>query len=150
MIHVVVSLATVWVATTNPSYAVEDDYYQKALHWDQRRAQQRANDELGWSVTLAVSGPRTASDPASLELVLTDRDGRPVDGAAVSVEAFHNARADRILRAPLGGSGGGRYSSNLAMRRPGVWEFRITATRGETTFTHRETRYVPLDRGTNN
>jgi nitrogen fixation protein FixH len=147
-IHVVVSLATVWVATSNPSYAVEEDYYQKAVHWDQRQAQERVNEELGWNLTLAISGPPMIGEPAELELVIADRDGRPLDGAAVSVEAFHNARADRILRAPLIPGEMGRYSASLAMRRQGVWEFRITATRGETKFTHRETRYVPLDRGT--
>jgi hypothetical protein len=144
-IHVVASLATVWVATSNPSYAVEKDYYQKALHWDDRRAQERINHELGWVVTLAVSGPRAAGETAELELGLADRDGQPVNGAAVSVEAFHNARADRILRASLRGSGGGRYTSGLAMRRPGVWEFRINASRGDDTFTHRESRYVTLE-----
>ncbi len=143
-LHVVVSLATVWMATTNPSYAVEEDYYHKALHWDDRRAQDRVNTKLAWQVAAAVVPPASVGGPATLELTLADHDGLPVDGAAVTVETFHNARADRILRATLTAAGDGRYTASIPMRRSGVWEFRITAVRGSDTFTHRETRYVSL------
>jgi len=143
-IHALVSLAVVFVATSNPSYAVEEDYYQKALRWDDRRAQDRRNAELGWQVALDIRPPSSPGAMATLEMVITDRDLRSVEGATVSVEAFHNARADRILRAPLDQAGDGVYAARLGMRRSGVWEFRITAVRGDTTFTHRETRFVTL------
>ncbi len=149
-LHVVVSLATVWVATSNPSYAVEEDYYQKALHWNDRRAQDLANAGLGWQVAVSVQPPSSAGDPAALELNLADRQGLPVDGAAVSVEAFHNARAGRILRAALTADGDGRYTAPMPMKRSGVWEIRIIAIRGDATFTHRETRFLSLNRGQRN
>jgi nitrogen fixation protein FixH len=144
VIHVVVSLGTVWLATSNPSYAVEEDYYQKGLQWDAKRAQDRRNAELGWAVGIAVR-PTAVGQPTVLEISLTGADGTPVEAARVSVETFHNARANDILRAVLDEVPGGRYEAGLPMRRSGVWQFRITAVRGNDTFTFTETRYVSLD-----
>jgi nitrogen fixation protein FixH len=144
VIHVVVSLGTVWLATSNPSYAVEEDYYQKGLQWDAKRAQDRRNAELGWAVGIQVQ-PAAIGNPALLELTLTAADATAVEAARVAVETFHNARANEILRAVMEEVAGGRYTARLPMRRSGVWEFRITAVRGDDTFTFTETRYVSLD-----
>jgi len=148
--HVVASLATVWVATANPSYAVEENYYQKGLAWDDKLAQDRRNASLGWSIELTVQTPSAPGNPATLQLHLTDTDGAPIEGATTAVETFHNARAGRILRAALSAQGSGVYSTTLPMRRTGVWEFRITATRGADIFTYVETRYVSLTPGSVN
>jgi nitrogen fixation protein FixH len=142
--HVVVSLGTVWIATSNPSYAVEENYYQKGLEWDAKRAQDRRNASLGWVVDIHVHpAPKVGVSPI-LELTFTDAEGSPIGAAAVSVETFHNARAAEILRAQLTDSGDGRYTTGVPMKRSGVWEFRITAIRGADTFTYTETRYVSL------
>jgi len=141
-VHVVASLVTVWIATSNPSYAVEEDYYQKALAWDSSRDQERRNTELGWRLDPEVT---TAASPGAdpiLAVRLVDRDGRSLDGAAVSVATFHNARADEILRADLVPEGDGLYSCGLAMRRSGVWELRFVVERGGERFTHRAKRYL--------
>jgi nitrogen fixation protein FixH len=146
VIHVLVSLGTVWIATSNPSYAVEEDYYQKSLTWDAKRAQDRRNAELGWAVGINVR-PAAAGSPALLELTLTAADDTPVEAAQVSVETFHNARANEILRVVMDEALGGRYEARLPMRRSGIWEFRVTAVRGDDSFTFADTRYVSLDPG---
>ncbi len=143
-LQVIASLVTIYLATSNPSYAVEDDYYQKALAWNAKRAQDRRNLKLGWTLTYEVEPATTAGDQAALSVVLTDTDGSPVDGALLELEAFHNARADDVLRARLDGHGDGRYSTSLPMTRRGVWEVRFVAERGEDRFTHTETRYLAL------
>jgi nitrogen fixation protein FixH len=143
-LQVLASLVTIYLATSNPSYAVEDDYYQKALDWDATRAQDRRNLELGWTLTYEVEPATAAGDQAVLSVSLTDTDGSPVDGALIAVEAFHNARADDVLAAQLDGHGDGRYSTSLPMTRRGVWELRFLAERGEDRFTHTETRYLAL------
>ena len=146
VVHVVASLITVWVATSNPSYAVEDDYYQKAVAWDQRRAQERHNAELGWRLDFSLDpSESTASDPL-LVVRLSAADGAPVTGATVTVAAFHNARANEILRSQLAATGAGEYSSRLSMRRSGLWELRFVVDRGGERFTHTETRYMALER----
>jgi len=115
-IHVVASLVVVFVATSNPSYAVEEDYYQKALHWNDKRAQDRTNEELGWILNLIVRPAATPGEQPTLEVHLADAGGEPVDGAVVAVETFHNAHANDILRASLDAVGEGVYRTTLPMR----------------------------------
>lgn len=146
VVHVVASLITVWVATSDPSYAVEDDYYRKAVAWDERRAQERHNAELGWRLDVDVTPAPSSGTEPTLSVRLSDPAGGPLDGASISLEAFHNARADEILRADLAPRGDGEYASGVAMRRPGVWELRFTVDRGGEHFTHTEMRYLTLGR----
>jgi hypothetical protein len=144
VVHVVVSLLTVVVALSNPSYAVEEDYYQKGLAWDARRAQERHNLELGWQLDFEVTRPPTAGSDPQLVVHLADRDGLPLDGARIAVAAFHNARADQILRGELAATGAGGYACPLAMRRAGRWELRFTVDRGGERFTRTITRHIAL------
>ena len=146
-LHVVASLVVVFVAASNPSYAVEEDYYQKALHWNDKRAQDRTNEELGWVLDLEVHPAATPGGEPTLEVRLTDAGGAPVDGAVVAVETFHNAHADDILHASLEASGEGVYRAILPMRHNGRWELRFTADRGQDHFTHAETRHLFVERG---
>ncbi|MEJ2188201.1 MAG: FixH family protein [Acidobacteriota bacterium] len=141
-IHVVGSLLVVYFTTSNPSYAVEEGYYEKALAWDDKRAQDAVNTALGWRLEATAHPPATPGETAVLEALLYDADGLPLDGAAVSVEAFHNAHAHDILRAPLEPAGNGIYRARLPMRHNGRWELRFTVDRGAEHFTHRETRHL--------
>ena len=143
-VHVVVSLLTVVVATSNPSYAVEEDYYQKALAWDARRAQERRNLELGWQLDFEIAPPETAGGDPQLVVQLGDRSGRPLDGARVAVAAFHNARADQIVRVEPTAAGNGVYACPLAMRRSGRWELRFTVDCDGERFTRTITRDIQI------
>ena len=146
-LHVIASLVVVFVATSNPSYAVEEDYYQKALHWNDKRAQDRTNEELGWILNLTVRPTATPGEQPTLEVHLADAGGEPVDGAVVAVETFHNTRADDILRARLDPVGEGVYRTTLPMRHNGRWELRFTVDHGQDHFTHTETRHLYVERG---
>lgn len=128
-----------WQATSDPSFAVEEDYYQKAVEWDSKMAQDRANTKLGWNAQVTV-GP---GDPTTLAVILLDSHGEPISGVQVSIETFHNVRAGDILRAVLSETASpGTYSADLPMTRPGIWEVRITAVRAGATFTHTARTYL--------
>ena len=142
-LHVVVSLVVVFVATSDPSYAVEEDYYQKALAWDERRAQDRTNDALGWQFEFTVTPPDLPGDQPQIEVALQDEAGTPVSGATISIEAFHNSRSDDILRTNLAATAEpGLYSTTIPMRHNGRWEMRFVVERGNERFTHSETRHL--------
>jgi len=145
-LHVVGSLVMVFVATSNPSYAVEEDYYQKALHWNDKRAQDRANEELGWILDIEAHPAATPAGEPTLEVRLTDAGGEPVDGAVMTVETFHNTRADDILSDRLDPVGEGVYRTTLPMRHNGRWELRFTVDHGQNHFTHTETRHLYVER----
>jgi len=117
-------------ALMDPSFAVEEDYEQKARDWD-RIARERARSQaLGWQVELRTAGT-VRRGTSAVELTLHDRDGAPIDGAAVELVAFHNARASHRLRARLHPEGGGRYVAELPLHRPGLWEFRLRIGRDD-------------------
>jgi nitrogen fixation protein FixH len=142
-LHVVVSLVVVFIATSDPSYAVEKNYYQKAIDWDKKMAQDRTNQDLGWRFEFAVAPPERPGDQPRLEVTLADADGVPLTGATVTVEAFHNASSGDVLRAtlpPTGESGVSR--TTMPMGHNGRWELRFTIDHGGREFTSTETRHL--------
>ena len=142
-LHVVVSLIVVFIATSDPSYAVEEDYYQKAIDWDLKRAQDRTNDDLGWLFEFEVTPPERPGDQPQLEVTLADADGVPLPGATIAVEAFHNSRSGDVLRAVLAPTDeDGHYRANLPMQHNGKWELRFTVDQGGREFTCNEIRHL--------
>jgi hypothetical protein len=143
VLHVVVSLGVVFFATTDASYAIEEDYYQKAMDWDEKRAQDRTNDELGWSLDFAAAPPAAPGGHPTLEVRLTGADGEPLDGATIALETFHKARSEEIIHLVLvAADEAGLYTASPAMRHNGLWELRFTVDRDGEHFTHTETRHL--------
>ena len=142
-LHVVVSMIVVFIATSDPSYAVEENYYQKAIDWDRKRAQDRMNERLGWLFEFEVTPPEHPGDQPLVEVVLLDGAGAPLTGATVTLETFHNSRSDDILHVTLGaGDEPGVYRATMPMRHNGRWELRFTVQRGDQLLTHAETRHL--------
>jgi nitrogen fixation protein FixH len=145
-LHVVVSLIVVFVATSDPSYAVEENYYQKALAWDDKREQDRTNDALGWHVDFSVNPPERRGDQPTLEVCIRDEADLPLNEAAVSVETFHNSRGGDILHARLEATDTpGVYRATLPMAHNGRWELRFTIDQNGRRFTHAETRHLYVE-----
>ena len=126
------NIALVIITSRDTSFAVEPNYYAKALAWDQTMAQQVRNDALGWSLRLRID-PGDARGGKRVTVHLADRAGAPIEGAQVAVEAFHNARASRILSAALSADGP-EYAAVMPLDRRGLWEFRLRVTRGREVF----------------
>ena len=125
---VAANLVVMRVASDDPSFAVEPDYYRRAVGWDSTLAQARASAALGWRVATQVT-PLVAGAPATVTLAITDRDGAPVTGATVAVEALFNARANDRHTATLPEVAPGRYAAPLPLARAGVWELRVQVRR---------------------
>lgn len=120
------------IASDDPGFAVERDYYRKAVGWDAEQAQLAENQRLGWTMT-AEALPR-AGGRAVVRVGLRDGQGRPVTGARVTFEAFHNARAGD-LRSGEARAVGQDYELDLGAVRPGLWELRLTAQAGTDRYT---------------
>lgn len=123
-------------ATSDPSFAVEEDYYQKAINWEDKQAQDRTNAKLGWTLTPVVGPVGKDLKSRLVRAELADRDGNPLSGAVIGLETFHNIRAGEILRADLPETSPGLYGADLRMQRPGLWEIRFLVKKGSDTFTH--------------
>jgi nitrogen fixation protein FixH len=140
--HVLAVLVMVYVATRDRSFAVEPDYYQKALHWDDVAAQQRENARLGWKPAIEVAGATDSLGQRAVSCRLSDRAGKPLEGAIIDVIAFAHVRASQWLSGVMEPQGGGVYETTLRLQRKGLWEFRLVVRRGSDTLTYTEQRQV--------
>jgi len=129
-----------WVivtANSDPSFAVEQDYYAKALHWNKEIDQRKINEELGWTVSLAEA-PRVTSDKhADIVLTVLDAGGHTLSDATITAVAFPVARAATKASITFDGVAPGRYAARIYDPRHGKWELRVAVTHGEDRFTTR-------------
>jgi hypothetical protein len=132
------------ISANDPGFAVEPDYYKKAVDWDAHQAQVGANDRLGWQVRWHVTPASALSPEARVELELFDRSGRPITGAMAEMNAFHNARAGQIQSLTLIEGDPGQYVTALEVHRAGLWEFRVRLSHQGDIFTH--TQQIDLTR----
>lgn len=117
-----------YLAVHDPNFAVEKDYYKKAVAWDETQAQARENARLGWNVDLALEAK---GDHVELVAHVKDARGLPVPDARVEVEAFPNAHAGHIVNATLAPERDAQRGS-LPFVQAGLWELRFTVrSRGE-------------------
>lgn len=133
---VLTGVVTVTMATGDPSFAIEPDYYERALAWDEDVANQRASDALGWRTTLELAEADDALGKRTFTVTLVDKDGAAVEGAKVSMVAFHKALSSERLTKHFDQIGDGTYVTSLASPRDGAWQIDLTATQGEDTFLH--------------
>lgn len=128
--------ANVWlirVASSDPSFAVEENYYQRGLHWDDEMAQRTRNATLGWHL-LATLAPIEHGRGAELHVALNDSIS-PITGASVVVRAFHVGRAGQAVDVTLAATAAGEYRALVPIERPGLWELRFEVHRGTDRFT---------------
>ncbi|MCC6357954.1 MAG: FixH family protein [Phycisphaerales bacterium] len=135
--------ALIWYAVTDPTFAIEPNYYQKALKWDETARQLAANRALGWKPALEFADQSTRGTRVT-RLQIVDRTGASIDGATVSVESFFHADAgNRSTTALPWDPDALAYVGTLPIDRGGVWEMRFEIVRGEDRFTFIEDRYLP-------
>jgi nitrogen fixation protein FixH len=128
------NIIMMFIAKADPAFAIEPDYYQKAVAWDATMAQERTNTTLGWraAATIELASPHT---PGRITVTLRDMQGQVIPDATATIEAMHNARASQRYEVALSPDGYGAYTAPIDAHRPGQWEVRVTASRGTDRFT---------------
>lgn len=131
LVLVVTVVANLWVmriASADPSFAIEPDYYAQAVRWDSTLAQQARNRALGWSIRPAFV--RDSAGGLALTATVVDATGREIRDANVRVTAFAVARSSQRVEISLRQSPRG-YSGILEARViPGRWELHFEVRRG--------------------
>jgi nitrogen fixation protein FixH len=121
------------MATSDPSFAVEADYYQKAARFDEELGRREASRALGWKVEVLDFRPRQ-SGASALRVRLVDRQGSPLAGASVAVQGISNRRAAEVHAASALTDELGQATLDLSPGPTGLWELRFTATRATVQF----------------
>ncbi|HEX6313521.1 MAG TPA: FixH family protein [Gemmatimonadaceae bacterium] len=132
--------ANIWViriANADPSFAVEENYYERGVHWDDEMAQRSRNRELGWTLDASLT-PIEAGRGAALSIALRDSVVGPIENASVVVRALHVARANSPVEVTLSPTGAGHYEAMVPLERAGLWELRFEVQRGADRFTATE------------
>lgn len=120
---VAANLFVMRIAGADPSFAVEPDYYQKAVGFDSTMALTARSNALGWTARAGLT-----SDSVTVHLI--DARARPATGATVTISARFNARAADVHVATLIEGEPGRYVAPLTTAHAGEWEVRVDASRG--------------------
>lgn len=126
--------AVLYFATSDRSFAVEPDYYAKAVDWDGHQRQAAQNAELGWTVNLRVGHAVGDKGLRAVQAQMTDAQGAAISDATVGAEFFHRAHGQDWQRADFAPSAAtpGLQNAMLAMPWHGVYEFRVRVeARGE-------------------
>lgn len=140
-ITVLANVAVYWTANHDPSFAVEPDYYRRAVEWDSTMARERRSVALGWQVEARLDPP--AAGQAMLHVRLRTREGAALDSADVRADASHNARGAEVFAVRLLPVGAGQYAGEIPSSRQGLWRIDLSAVNGTEAFTER----VTLDNG---
>ena len=100
--------------------------YLQGVQYNDTLEQRREQAELGWQASADFASVATG---ANLEVVLSDRDGAPIDGATITGE-IQWPTTDAFDRATtFEARGDGRYVSQLGELQPGRWRLRAHAAR---------------------
>jgi nitrogen fixation protein FixH len=140
-ITVVANVALYWKANHDPSFAVEPNYYQRAVEWDSTVARRDRSDALGWRADARLAPPEAGE--AALLVRLTTREGAELDSADVRAEVSFNARGAEVFELRLLPTGPGRYAGRILSTARGLWRVDLSAVRGADVFSER----VTLDNG---
>ncbi len=125
-----------FVSWNHPALTVDDDYYRRAVGYDDIKAQEARSLALGWTLDLELNRVVNAGvRETRVGVRLSDRDGAALDGAGIAVETFHAARAGDRFRATLVEASPGVYEAFMPLRRVGIWEFRFVIRSGDDLFT---------------
>lgn len=131
------NFAIMYVAQRDPAFAIEPDYYGRAVRWDDEMAQERTNQRLNWMAVGSLTLGSSADETGRLVVQLRDSAGAALTGARVEAETMHNARAGQRVTIALAEVAPGTYAAGLDARRPGEWEVRLVVERAGERFTQR-------------
>jgi nitrogen fixation protein FixH len=125
---------TVYAAVTDESFAIEDDYYERAVTWDETMAAKRASAALGWSATMTVSAADPHTNRRWLTVSVVDAAGEPVALDGAQAVAFHHARRGEAREVKLRSTGDGTAAGELGVGADGLWQVRLRAVRAGDVF----------------
>lgn len=130
----VLVMAVLVVASTRHPAAVIPSYYERAVAWDERVAEQKVADELGWAIEVKLARDGIA-------VSARDGAGRPLAGAHVTGSAFHRSAPERRTELSLETDADGWARTTPAQWRAtaGMYEVELLIKRGAVSYSlHRE------------
>lgn len=123
-----------YIAIDDPHFALEPNYYDKAVHWDRAQSEARDGAALGLALTLTKPLALAMDGTLEVEVRITDHERALLSPAVVQLEAFPNAYASRVEQVTLSEVSPGVYRARLRGHAHGLWELRFTVAKGNLRF----------------
>lgn len=125
---ITIAVITVVLARSDGGAQIVDDYYQKAINWDETHARQAASEALGWQTNIVV-GTDLADNARPVTITITDRNGTPVTQLQGTVRARRPHLSDVVAERPLQSVAQqpGVYQNTFPIDQVGLWDFEIVA-----------------------
>ncbi len=137
-VQAIVWLVAITLTANDNSQAIVAGYDEKALKWDEQRAEQNTSDSLGWGARFRIDDGDEYGHLRRVTVHLTDRQQQSVDGAQVELTIFHCGHSADVQARQLIENEPGIYSANFQMEHAGMWDFALLATRENERFLSRE------------
>ncbi|MEM1354789.1 MAG: FixH family protein [Planctomycetota bacterium] len=134
------------LATGDRSFAVVPDYYQKAVDWDEHRADLLASEQMGWTLEVLPGESPDEFGKRPLLILVRDAEDQAIRGARVRVAYFHHARAGDHHSVELAEVLPGHYAAEAQIARHGRWQFDVEVERGAQRFVASVQQHVPKSR----
>ena len=124
------SISVVVASQSDGGPAIVDDYYQKAISWDQEAKRRAQSDAYNWNIEIELS--HESSTPL-LTTTIRDANGNPVEGFQGSIRVMRPHKAQPVTMVPLNHSAkaAGTYTSYIPQLTRGLWDFQIDAHKDE-------------------
>jgi len=157
---VLINARMLWNVMHHPTRLLDDNYSVKAHNqYDAKWVQQQAErSTLGWQAKLH-SAQRLPNDsmaledaarfilianPAQLKFELNDRDGKPIQGGQVVINAQWPGDPQFDTSITLNESASGLYEGSMNFPRSGNWDVLIKATQNERLFEMEQKVFVAV------
>ncbi len=143
-LNVTICAVTVYLATSDRSFRVVTDYDTKAASWDKDQAKRRAGEALGWNVQLSLK-PRTEGT-CDLNATLKDASNESISNANITLEAFHDAFPNDIVKSKFTSNQTGEYTTSIRVTKEGRWTMQLKVEQSEHVYTKSFLKdvYLPL------
>ena len=113
-----------------------EDHYTKGIAYNETIDRLQRQATLGWSADINLNDD-------NLSAVFKDSYGIPIEGLAVTALLYRPSRDDIDREIILVPAAPGHYRANPEFPLPGLWEVRLSATRGEDSYRLRRRIQVP-------
>ncbi len=138
-----VNATFIWYATKETrSTLVERDYKTKDRKSNEEvLSELREQHSLAWQTEIKRPKSVVMGTPATYEIGVSDRDGKPVSGT-LEVIAYRASDASKDFTVPFKEVTPGRYQGAINFPLKGYWEMHIRVKRGEEQFSVNTDRFM--------
>ena len=132
---VIANILLVMASRSDGGAQIIDNYYEKAVKWDEHQADLKRVSEMGWDVQILV-GPH--AEKRAIRFVMQDKNGTPLSGLTPHVVVTSPAKLEPIADVELVPAGPGVYATEITIPHNGFFDFELTAPLGDGDFVTRK------------